>query len=377
MVSKSIALVTSSVLAFFAITTSAKVFDSGEEAGHKFLVEEIAEDFSTIWGMEFIDSQTLMLAEKRGRIFLLDVNSGNRTQVEGAPQVLNSGQGGLLDIASTAQAPGWLYFTYVRQQNQSSGNGVTVLARAKLDNKELKQWQELLVTESATFTSRHFGSRIAFDNSGHVFFTVGDRGERETSQDLSNHAGTVIRLNLDGSIPNDNPFIKQKGAQPEIWSYGHRNPQGLSYDSVTGRLWTIEHGPRGGDEINLVNPGKNYGWPVISYGKEYFSDQKVGESTHKAGMEQPVKYYVPSIAPGSLVIYQGDAFPKWQGSLMAGALKLTHINMVELNAKGEATSEVRLLENQRERIRDIEIANNGWIYYTTDSGKVRVLKPDQ
>ena len=201
---------------------------------------------------------------------------------------------------------GWLYFTYVKE---IEGEGATVLARAKLNKNKFYSWQELLVTSSRSDTSHHFGSRIAFDNNGHVFFGIGDRGERPNAQDISNHAGSILRLNLDGSIPHDNPFVNTKNALPEIWSYGHRNPQGLTYDIKTNRLWEIEHGPRGGDEINLIIKGANYGWPVISYGKEYWGPLAVGEGTHRKGMEQPVKVYIPSIAPGSLLMYSGNAFP--------------------------------------------------------------------
>ncbi len=234
---------------------------------------------------------------------------------------------------------------------------------------------DLLITTSSTDTTRHFGSRIAFDNEGHVFFTVGDRGERPNGQDLSTHAGSVIRLNQDGTVPKDNPFVKHQNALPEIWSYGHRNPQGLSYDSKNKRLWLIEHGPRGGDEINLILAGKNYGWPVISYGKEYWGPLSVGEATSKEGMEQPVKYYVPSIAPGSLLLYTGSAFPGWQGDLFAGALKLQHLNKIKLSDSGQTVGEERLLISLKERIRSLSQSPEGWIYLSTDSGKIMRLTP--
>ena len=184
-----------------------------------------------------------------------------------------------------------------------------------------------------------------------------------------------MRLKIDGSVPDDNPFVNQTDALPEIWSYGHRNPQGLFYDRQKKRLWSIEHGPRGGDEINLINPGLNYGWPVISYGKEYYSFAQVGESTHKEGMEQPVKYYVPSIAPGSLIVYSGKAFPNWKGNLFSGALAKRHLNRVEIDPDGNAIAEERLLEKLRERIRAIVESPEGWIYLSTDMGKIFRLKP--
>ena len=204
---------------------------------------------------------------------------------------------------------------------------------------------------------------------------MGDRGERSNGQDRSNHAGCVMRLNRDGSVPGDNPFIGQADVLPEIWSYGHRNPQGMAYDPIHKRLWLIEHGPRGGDEINLILPGRNYGWPVISYGKEYWGPVAVGEGTHRKGMEQPIKQYTPSIAPGSLLLYSGKAFPAWGGNLFAGALKLQHINRVTLDAKGNAIGEERLLTDLNERIRALAESPQGWIYFSTDSGKVYRIKP--
>lgn len=234
---------------------------------------------------------------------------------------------------------------------------------------------KLLETQSATGTGYHFGSRIAFDEKGHVYFGVGDRGERPTAQDLDNHAGSVMRLHRDGRIPEDNPFSNRDDVLSEIWSYGHRNPQGMAYDSVHNRLWLIEHGPRGGDEINLVLPGRNYGWPVISYGKEYWGPIAVGEGTHREGMEQPVKQYTPSIAPSSLLLYSGKAFPAWRGNLFAGALKLRHINRVTLSKEGNAIAEERLLTNLDERVRALAESPQGWIFFSTDSGKIYVVKP--
>lgn len=255
------------------------------------------------------------------------------------------------------------------------GDGATTLARARLNGNQLEQWQDLLISDSTSSTSRHFGSRIAFDDRGHLFFTIGDRGHRPNGQELGNHAATVIRLTLDGQIPADNPFINHSTARPEIWSYGHRNPQGIAYDRKTQRLWVIEHGPRGGDEINLVQPGRNYGWPVISYGKEYWNPFPVGEGTEKPGMEQPVKYYVPSIAPGSLLVYSGKAFPGWQGDLFSGALKLQHLNRVVVNQQASFVREERLLESLRERIRNVVEGPEGWVYLSTDSGQMWRLRP--
>jgi len=344
-----------------------------------FALEEVIDGLGIPWGLAFISDSQLLITEREGSVKLLDLQSKTLSPVQSAPEVMAENQGGLLDVAVPPDftAGDWIYFTYVRDKDDE---GVTVLARAKLmsdqsGSNKLVQWQDLLETRSATDSGRHFGSRIVFDENGYVYFGVGDRGERPSSQDLTNHAGTVMRLHRDGRVPKDNPFTQRNDVLPEIWSYGHRNPQGMAYDYDNKRLWLIEHGPRGGDEINLVLPGRNYGWPVISYGKEYWGPLAVGEGTHREGMEQPIKQYTPSIAPGSLLLYAGDAFPAWRGNLFSGALKLTHLNRVTLSEDGRAIAEERLLTDLGERIRALAQGPRGWLYFSTDSGKVYVMKP--
>ena len=342
--------------------------------GVSFQLEIIADGLGVPWGMTFLGTDQILFTERNGKILLLDPESGMVSYISGAPKVMYAGQGGLLDVATP---PGytegdWIYFTYSKK---FQGKGVTALVRAKLIGKHLVEFQDLLITRSASNTSRHFGSRITFDDEGHLYFSVGDRGVRTNAQDLSTHAGSIIRLALNGSVPEDNPFFQEDGVLPEIWSFGHRNPQGMFFDTIQQRLWSIEHGPRGGDEINLILPGRNYGWPVISYGKEYWGPVQVGEGTEKEGMEQPVKFYVPSIAPGSLILYSGKAFSAWKGNLFAGALKLTHLNRVEIDKDGRAVGEERLLEKFGERIRAILESPEGWLYLSTDSGKILRIRP--
>ena len=339
-----------------------------------FKLELVAKGLGVPWGMDFLSPQQMIVTERSGRLRLIDLNQGRIQEITGLPKIAIVGQGGLLDVAKgpNYQNDGWIYFTYTRSQDNGA---VTTLARAKLNQTKLVDWQNLLVTDSATDTGRHFGSRVAFDNDGHVFFGIGDRGVRDNSQDLTNHAGSIIRLKLDGSIPADNPFVGKKNKRDEIWSYGHRNPQGLLFDQQSKTLWSIEHGPRGGDEINLVQKGLNYGWPVISYGKEYWGPLSVGEGTEKPGMEQPLKVYIPSIAPGSLMLYTGEAFPAWKNSLFSGALKLRHINRVPIIKGNQLDEEDRLLEDLNERIRALRQSPEGWIYFSTDSGKIYRLRP--
>lgn len=345
-----------------------------ESEGMHLQLELVAEGLGVPWGMAFLTPDKLLITEREGYVRILNINNGKKLTAKNSPEVFVDGQGGMLDVALSPdyKSTGWIYFTYVKE---IAGQGATVLARAKLTADQFSIWQDLLVSKSTTASGRHFGSRIAFDGKGHVFFGIGDRGVRPNAQNLMNHAGSIMRLNLDGSVPFDNPFINGKDALPEIWSYGHRNPQGLTYDVEHKRLWEIEHGPRGGDEINLIKEGANYGWPVISYGKEYWGPWAVGEGTHKKGMEQPVKTYIPSIAPGSLMVYSGVAFPAWKGNLFSGALKLQHINRVVLNSAGVAVKEERLLEKMGQRVRALIQSTEGWIYFSTDSGKIYRIRP--
>lgn len=342
--------------------------------GMQVKVKLVAKGLGIPWGMTFLSKNNLLVTERSGSILFLDIKKNIKIKLKHTPVVLSDGQGGMLDVALSPnyKSDGWIYFTYVKNINDE---GATVLARAKLKKNKFYAWHELLVSKSTTSTSRHFGSRIAFDNNGHVFFSIGDRGERPNAQNLMNHAGSIIRLNLDGSVPKDNPFVNNKNALPEIWSYGHRNPQGLSFDTKSNFLWEIEHGPRGGDEINLVKPGHNYGWPVISYGKEYWGPVAVGEGTHRKGMEQPKKVYIPSIAPGSFLMYSAEALPKWKGNLFSGALKLRHINRIVVNDVGKVIKEERLLESLDERIRALAQSPEGWLYFSTDSGNIYRIIP--
>ena len=365
-------------LALACLTTASQAAPQPREIEQGYpgiRVEELVSGLGVPWGMAFLSSHQILLTERAGRVRLLDTSNLDVAEITGAPEVVAEGQGGLLDVAVGPNYvdEGWIYFTYSKP---SQGEAATTLARARLDQNRLVDWQDLLVTDSATDSRRHFGSRITFDDQGHVFFGVGDRGKRPLAQDLSNHIGGIMRLNLDGSIPADNPFFANSGKRAEVWSFGHRNPQGIVFDTRTSRLWEIEHGPRGGDEINLVEKARNYGWPVISHGKEYWGPVAVGEGTSKPGMEQPRKVYIPSIAPGSLILYRGDAFPEWRGDLFSGALKLRHLNRVKLSESGQAIDEERLLEDLNERIRALAISSEGWIYFSTDSGRIMRMLPE-
>ncbi|WP_273150714.1 PQQ-dependent sugar dehydrogenase [Methylophaga thiooxydans] len=337
-------------------------------------VEQLAKGLSIPWGIAVLPDNSLLITQRNNTLSHLNPDSGKTTNIMGLPEdVLVSGQGGLFDVQLSPDYVnnGWLYFSYSKEID---GQGTTTLSRAKLQDKQLVHWQDLIVTQSRTDNKVHFGGRISFDNNGHVFLSIGDRGERDNAQNRSNHAGSILRLNLDGTVPSDNPFIDQANVLPEIWSYGHRNPQGLFFNQQTDQLWAIEHGPRGGDEINLVKAGKNYGWPEISYGKEYWAPLAVGKE-HQEGMEQPIKMYDPSIAPSGLVQYQTDLFKDWKGKLLTGAMKLQHLNIITLNDNDEAVDEKRLLKTLNSRIRNVIEAPDGALLIATDSGDIYRVTP--
>ncbi|MEZ9232417.1 PQQ-dependent sugar dehydrogenase [Vibrio amylolyticus] len=332
--------------------------------------EKITEGLVIPWGLAYVNETTMLVTERTGGIKSINLTTGEQTPLADIPNVWAKGQGGLLDIALSPFDASTVYVTYSKDVD---GEGATTLASMTYRDGNLANWQDLFVSQSRTDTGRHFGSRIAFDDDS-VYFSIGDRGERSNGQNTRTHAGAILRLMPDGSTPSDNPYTNDSSTLNEIWSYGHRNPQGLFYDDQTQKLWSIEHGPRGGDEINLIKKGANYGWPDISFGKEYWGPIQVGEPIEKEGIEAPTKIYVPSIAPSSLVLYRGEKFPELQGKLLSGALKLTHINVVTLDDTGKTTDEVRLFEDLGERIRDIETSPAGDIFFSTDNGNLYRLK---
>ena len=347
-------------------------FSYAAEADIKFQINQKSQVNGIPWGMAQLDQNTLLVTILDGQLLRLNLNSGDVDEIHGLPDIARMGQGGLFDVALAPDynESGWLYFTYAHPTKEGAS---TALARAKLKDLSLINWQDLLITESSSDKGQHFGSRIAFDDDGHVFFSVGDRGKRANAQDLKNHAGSILRLNMDGTVPADNPYVRHGNIKPEIWSFGHRNPQGLFYDHNTGFLWSNEHGPRGGDEINLIRAGANYGWPIVSHGKEYWAPLSVGEATSKEGMEDPTKVYIPSIAPSSLLIYRGQLFKDWEGDFLSTALALRHLNNVRLES-GEVF-ETRFLEELNERMRDVIEMRDGSLMISTDSGRILNIRP--
>lgn len=323
---------------------------------------QIYQGSDVIWAFQFIEANRILFTERAGPIRILDIKTKKTTSVQNAPETVQHGQGGRLDIElhPNFATNHLVYLSYTVEEKKGFE---TRIARAKLEDNKLQDLQVLFTSNSGSTKGEHFGSRIVFDHQGHIFFSIGERGNRHDAQKLTMANGKIHRLNEDGSIPQDNPFVKDKTAVQSIWSFGHRNPQGLFYDQATQTLWENEHGPQGGDEINVIEKGKNYGWPEITYGREYYGPP-IG-TFEKKGMEQPLYYYVPSIAPSGLVMYKG--------SLYTGALKLTHLNRVTFDQK-KFKREERLLENIRERIRDIRVGPDDQLYISTDSGQILQVK---
>lgn len=337
----------------------------------KLKIEIVAKGLGIPWGMAFMSKNTLLVSDRKGILREVDISSGQVKKISGVPSVYAEGQGGLLDVAlhPNFSKNRQVYLSYSIPQGKG-GNTLRV-ARGKLMGTKLQNLSPIFTAKPGSTKNIHFGSRLAFDNKGFLFFGVGDRGMRPTAQDLSTHHGKIIRLHDDGKIPQDNPFVGRKNARDEIWSYGHRNPQGLSFRPGTSELWEHEHGPRGGDEINLIKKGQNYGWPVITYGREYYGP-KIG-TTAKKGMMQPVKYFVPSIAPSGMVFYSGTKIPSWKGNLFMGSLVLTHLNRSILK-ENRVVHEERVLNDWGRRVRNVSESPDGYLYFTTDNGElVRVV----
>lgn len=320
-------------------------------------VEVMAEGLEFPWGFGFLPGGGVLVTERDGALWLLD--GGRRVQVTGVPEVVARGQGGLLDVMvprDFARSREVFLSFAKRQAGGLRAEGGTALGVGRLEGAALVDFRVIFEMAPGSSGGRHFGSRIIEAPDGRLFLTVGERGDRPAAQDLTRHEGSVIRINRDGSVPRDNPFVGKDGARPEIWSYGHRNPQGAALD-LDGQLWLVEHGARGGDEVNRVRRGANYGWPVIAYGRHY-SGARIGEGTAKEGMEQPTFFWDPSIAPSGMMIYSGTLWPQWRGHVFVGSLKFDYLS--RLDPAGWA--EERLASDDTLRVRDVREAPDGAIW---------------
>lgn len=344
----------------------------GTERGPIRLVT-VARGLERPWGMAFLPDGRLLVTEKPGRLRVVGADGKVGPPLAGVPAVDAAGQGGLLDVALDPEfaANRLVYLSYAEPRD--GGNG-TAVARGRLTESGLADVRVIFRQQPTVRSGHHFGSRLVFARDGRLFVTLGERNsERARAQTLDSHIGKVVRIERDGKVPADNPFAGRAGALPEIWSYGHRNVQGAALHPVTGELWSNEHGPRGGDELNRTLAGRNYGWPKVTYGVEY-SGAKIGDSPTAPGIEPPVHYWVPSIATSGLLFYTGDRFPRWKGNAFVGGLKSEQLSRLELDGNEVVHEEVLLRGVVGDRVRDVEQGPDGLIYLLTDEADGRLLR---
>jgi len=348
---------------------------AAKSAAGPLRVETIASGLEHPWALAFLPDGRMLVSERPGRLRIVTRDGKLSAPLAGLPQIAASGQGGLLDVILDRDFTQnrTIYFCYAAPVK---GGAQTALARASLDSgnpPKLDNVQRIFIQEGSPSNGLHFGCRIVQMPDRNLFLTLGDHyGPRDEAQNLANHLGKVIRIAPDGTVPKDNPFVGRSDARPEIWSYGHRNSQGAAINPASGKFWMHEHGPRGGDEINIPQAGKNYGWPVIGYGIDY-SGLKIHEATHKAGMEQPVTQWTPVIAPSGMAFYQGALFPSWQGNILIGGLVARRLVRLELDGE-KVVGEERLLRELGERIRDVRTGPDGAIWLLTDNSSGRLLR---
>lgn len=357
---------------FAVLLTTSFIWPTVGSAQTTATIEPVVTGLETPWAVAPMADGGILITQKAGQ--LIYIRDDTRTSVAGVPEVASDGQGGLLDItlARDFDRTRTLFLTYAKPQTDGAGTAL-VSARLSDDGAQLENVTQLFEMAPGSSGGRHFGSRVVEALDGTLFVTIGERGDRPAAQDRGRHNGSIIRVNRDGSVPQDNPFVGQADVQPEIWSYGHRNPQGAGLDAQ-GTLWVSEHGAKGGDEVNVITKGANYGWPVISYGVHY-SGEAIGEGTTKEGMEQPQHYWDPSIAPSGLMVYSGALFPDWTGDIFVGSLKFDYISRLE----GTPLQEVEQIKTpETVRVRDIVEGPDGAIWFISEpQGKVYRMTPSE
>lgn len=325
-------------------------------------LDTVMTDMKSPWGMAFLPGGDLLVTDKAGKLYRVD-KMRNQTEIKGVPEVHYAGQGGLFEVLlhPEFETNNWLYLSYASSQEEDGETlAATMITRAKLDGDQLKDAEVIFEANTYLATGHHYGGRMEFAADGTLYVSVGDRGKRDDNpQAMDRYPGKIHRINADGSIPEDNPFADQQGVVPSIYSYGHRNPQGMAIHPETGAVWTHEHGPRGGDEINIVRPRLNYGWPVVSYGINY-SGTTFTDKVKKAGMEDPLHYWVPSIAPSGMTFITGDRYPDWEGDLLVGSLKYRYLERIVLD--GEDVIETEPLLKKIGRVRSVAMGPDGYIY---------------
>ena len=363
-----IGIVALGIAALISVVVSAQT--SSKSSLHDYRVVTVVDGLIQPWSIAFLPGGDALITERPGRLRILRQGKLLPQAVEGVPKVFHSGQGGLLEVMPHPNfASNRLLYISYSKPGATDSDSRTALIRGRFENDRLTQVQEIF--DAVSKGRGHYSGKIAFDKNGYLFLSLGDRQvppegnlEAHPAQDLSNHHGKIVRLHDDGRVPADNPFVSRAGAKPEIWSYGHRNVQGLAIHPETGDLWADEHGPQGGDELNLIQPGKNYGWPVIGYGVNYTTGLAIHSGTHRPGMEQPIRVWVPSIGISALMIYTGDRFPQWRGNLFIGGMAGQQLSRLTLS--GQRIINEETLVQQRGRIRDIRQGPDGHIYLVTD-----------
>ncbi len=344
-----------------------------ESVEHDFRVVTVAEDIQHPWSIAFLPDGDMLFTQRTGELRIVRDGELLPDPVAGVPETRVINQGGLQEIAVHPDFEN-NRIVYVSFSKPNGSRGTTALIRARFENDRLENVEEIFEADAWNERGGHFGAKIAFDEDGYLFMSVGDRQspptgdlEKHPAQDLTTHFGTIVRLMDDGSVPQDNPFVGDPNVRPEIWSYGHRNPQGLAFHPETGDLWSTEHGPQGGDELNLILPGVNYGWPVIGYGVNYRSGTRIHPSGEREGMEQPKTFWIPSIGASGLMIYDGDAFPEWRGDIFAGGLAATHRRLSRITVDGGRVMTRESLLHDVFRIREVRQGSDGFIYLATDN----------
>jgi aldose sugar dehydrogenase len=351
-------------MAMLALPVAAQTVQSEE---HAFRLVEVVRGLEQPWSLAFLPDGRMLVTEKAGRLRVVKDGRLEPQPIAGLPEITVHGQGGLMDVALHPRFSdnGLVYLSFTARGADGTG---TEVARGRLAGHRLEDVQVIFRQSPKGSTGRHFGSRLVFDRAGFLYVTLGDRGEMERAQKPDDHAGSVIRLHDDGRVPKDNPFAGKAGWKPEKFTLGNRNMQGAALHPVTGLLWTHEHGPQGGDEVNVIRAGVNYGWPVITYGVQYGIGTRIGEGTSKPGMAQPIHTWVPSIAPSGMAFYTGERFPKWRGDLFVGALRGQLLVRLKLDGE-KVVREERILQGALGRIRDVRAGPDGLIYLLTDESR--------
>ena len=339
-------------------------------------VVTVAQGLVNPWSLAFLPDGRLLVTEKPGRLRIVGSNGTVGAPVSGLPALSVGGQCGLLDVALDPKFADnrFIYLSYAEPASGGESGNSTAVARAKLGDNALTDVRVIFRQQPKYSSSAHCGGRLVFARDGKLFVTLGDRfARKDDAQTLNNHHGKVVRIEPDGQVPKDNPFVGRAGALPEIWSLGHRNVQGGALHPATGELWTHEHGPQGGDEVNVTEAGRNYGWPLLTYGRNYGTGTRIGEEGPQPGYEQPLKVWVPSIAPSGMAFLTSERYPGWKGSLFVGALRGEMLVRLTLDGR-KVTGEERLLTDLKERIRDVRQGPDGWLYLLTDSANGRILR---